>query len=141
MLRKLIYLTVGTVACVFFFSYTAMAAEVSEEQFANAAIEMERGKPEDGQRVQSLLGCLKSWRVPGTVQDNKIMIERNGPDGFTVRATLRGPTLFHFDVRQEQGSIVALLNQIEYQRPGEMFDSIRDTDSKRAVLRSVCSAP
>jgi hypothetical protein len=141
MVRKLIYLTVAALVYVICLSYTAMAAEVSEEEFANAAIEMEPGKPADGQRVQSLLNCLKNWQVPGTIQDNKVMIERNGPEGFTVRATLRGPTLFHFDVRQEQGNTVALLNRIEYQRPGEMFDSIRDAESKRAVLRSVCSAP
>lgn len=141
MLRTSVYLTAVAVFCAISLTSGARAASVDENQFTNAIIEMDRGKPENGQRVQSLLVCLKNWNAPGNAQNNKVTIERNGSVGFTVKATLRGPTLFHFDVRQEQGDTIALLKEIEYQRPGEMFDSIRDTESKRAVLHSVCSAP
>ncbi len=141
MLRTSIYLAVVAVFSAISLTSGALAAPVGENEFANATIEMERGKPDTGQRVQALLVCLKNWNSPGNAQDNKVTIERNGPAGFTVKATLRGPTLFHFEVRKEQGDTIALLNEIEYQRTGEMFDSIRDAESKRAVLRSVCSAP
>jgi hypothetical protein len=141
MSRTSIYLAAVAVFSAISLTQGALAAPVGENDFASAIIEMDRGKPEGGQRVQSLLMCLKNWNASGNAQDNKVTIERNGSVGFTVKATLRGPTLFHFDVRQEQGDTIALLKEIEYQRPGEMFDSIRDADSKRAVLRSVCSTP
>lgn len=116
------------------------AAAVSEGEFESAIIEIEQGKPESGQHIQSLLVCLRNWHLQTGASDTKVSIEQNGQIGFTVRATLRGPTLFHFDVRHEQGDTIALLKEIEYQRPGEMFDSVRDSASKRAILRSVCGS-
>jgi hypothetical protein len=138
MTQKLTYLIGLAGICGAVLILPLHAVAVTEGEFENAIIEIEQGKPESGQHIQSLLVCLRNWHLQTGPSETKVSIEQNGETGFTVRATLRGPTLFHFDIRHEQGDTVALLKEVEYQRPGEMFDSVRDSDSKRAILRSLC---
>jgi hypothetical protein len=117
----------------------ARAAPLTESDFTSAIIEMERAKPDRGDRVGTLLNCLKNWKSGDRAPATAVTITRVGTAGFTVSAVLRGRTLFHFQLLREQGDMVAVLDEIEYQRSGEMYDSLRDTESKRAVLRSVCA--
>jgi hypothetical protein len=117
----------------------ALAARFSEEDLRQSMIQMEAGKPEAGQTVDALIGCLRHWNPGDRRQANEIDIERLKDDTFTVSAVLRSRSIFHFQVVREHGYLVALLQRVEYALvTNAAYQQLTDAESKRAVLRGAC---
>ena len=117
----------------------ARAAVYGEGELRSAAIRIDAGRPEGGQTVAVLIDCLAAWNPGDRTAPNEVEIARLGDDTFTVAATLRSRSVFHFQVARESGKLVALLRRVEYIVPNRnAFQQLTDTESKRAVLRSAC---
>ncbi len=117
----------------------ARAAVFGEAELRSAAIQVDPGRAEGGQTVESLIGCLRSWNPGDRKSPNEVELARLNDDTFTVAATLRSRSVFHFQVAREAGRLVALLRRVEYVVPNRAaYQQLTDTESKRAVLRSAC---
>jgi hypothetical protein len=118
---------------------SALAAVYGEGELRSATIQMDPGRPEAGQTVEMLIGCLRSWNPGDRKAPNDVEIGRLNDDTFTVAAILRSRSVFHFQVAREAGKLVALLRRVEYVVPNrDAYQQLTDTESKRAVLRSTC---
>ncbi len=116
------------------------ATRYSENDLRGAMIQMKAGEPEAGQTVEALISCLRYWNPGDRKRPNEVDIARLKEDTFTVSAVLRSRAIFHFQVVREQGYPVAVLQRVEYtlvERAG--YQQLTDTESKRAVVTSICS--
>jgi hypothetical protein len=137
-LRKLILPVLTLCLLAMTLAAPSRAAWVSENDFTAAMIQMDRKAPENGQRVTTLINCLKTWNRDQRGLDNEVAIKRTGLSSFTVKTTLRSPAIFHFEVVTEQGDKIAVLLRVEYQLPSKGYKQITDADGKRTALSSVC---
>jgi hypothetical protein len=120
----------------------ALAARFNENDLRIAMIQMDAQKPEAGQTVDALIGCLKTWNPGDRRQPNEVEIKRLNEDTFTVSAVLRSRAIFHFQVARESGYLVALLRRVEYSLvTNAAYQQLTDAESKRAVLRGACAKP
>jgi hypothetical protein len=121
---------------------TALAARFSETDLRVAMVQMEAGKPEAGQTVDALIGCLRYWNSGDRHAPNEVEIARLKDDTFTVSAVLRSRAFFHFQVVREHGFLVAVLQRVEYALvTNAAYQQLTDAESKRAVLRGACEKP
>ena len=117
----------------------ALAAAFGEGELRAAQIQMGAGRPESGQTVEALIGCLRSWNPGDRKAPNEVAIARLNNDTFTVAAMLRSRSVFHFQVAREAGRLVAVLQRVEYLIVDRgAYQQLTDIESKRAVLRSTC---
>lgn len=120
----------------------AAAARVSEQDLRFATIQMDAGAFEHGQTVEQLILCLRTWKPNDGRAPNAVEIARLSDDIFTVAATLRSRSIFHFQVARERGEPVALLRRVEYQVPAHgAYQQVTDAETKRVMLRSACTKP
>jgi hypothetical protein len=119
-----------------------LAARFNENELRLAMIQMEAGKPEAGQTVDALIGCLRYWNPGDRRAPNEVEIARLKDDTFTVSAVLRSRAIFHFQVVREYGYLVALLQRVEYSLvTNAAYQQLTDAESKRVVLRGACEKP
>ncbi|MBI3517299.1 MAG: hypothetical protein HY060_24965 [Proteobacteria bacterium] len=121
------------------FTHFAQAARFIETELRAAVIQMTAGRPEAGQTVEALIGCLRSWNPGDRKSPNNVEIARLNDDTFAVVTVLRSRSVFHFQVAREAGQLVALLQRVEYLIVNRgAYQQLTDAESKRAVLRSTC---
>ena len=130
-------------AALVLMAWTGMASaapqQVSEAEFRKALIQMDPGRRELMQDIETLIGCLSRWSPGEGTRDNKVSITRTGPDRFTVSATLRSPTNMYFEMTREYDAPVAILRRVEYLFPERRaFQQITDAETKRELLHSAC---
>ena len=133
----------GLVALLLLLAPTlACAAVYGEGELRSAAIQMDAGQRENGQTVEMLIACLGAWNPGDRTEPNEVEIARLSDDVFTVAATLRSRSVFHFQVAREAGRLVAVLRRVEYVVPGrDAYQQLTDAESKRTVLRAACTKP
>lgn len=136
-------LTAGLVAIALIGAGGAQAARIDEDELRRASIQMDAGAFEHGQTVEQLILCLRQWKPEGDRRPtNAVEIARLSDDTFTVAADLRSRSIFHFQVAHERGTPVALLRRVEYVVPNRgAYQQVTDAETKRAMLRSVCTRP
>jgi hypothetical protein len=143
--REMIMSLRFALAAILLFASTdlAHAARYSESDLRVATIRMDADTPEagpTGSTVDSLISCLRDWNPGDRKKPNEVVIKRLNSDTFEVSAVLRSRAIFHFQLARASGDVVALLRRVEYSLVTHgAYQQLTDAESKRAVLRSVCS--
>ena len=115
------------------------AQEVGESEFRKAVIQMDPGRRELMQDIETLIACLSTWSPGKGKGDNAVSIAHTGPDRYTLSVTLRSPTNMYFEMTREYDAPVAILRRVEYLFPERnAFQQITDAETKREVLHSAC---
>ncbi len=121
----------------------AHAARYGENDLRVATIRLDADTPESGptgSTVDSFISCLRYWNPGDRKKPNEVAIKRLSDDTFEVSALLRSRAIFHFQVARSSGDLVALLRRVEYSLASHgAYQQLTDTETKREVLRSVCS--
>jgi hypothetical protein len=118
------------------------APRVGEDQLRRASIQLDAATFEGGQTVEQFIDCLRHWNPGDGRPLNDVQVARLSDDVFTVTAVLRSRSIFHFQVAPDRAKPIAMLRRVEYAvATRAAYQQITDPETKRVMLRSVCTKP